>query len=88
MLLVWALSIYADERPSGVPSEASWVKVDRVTNGDHRANGSHTRPLTQLDASERDQSGGLIAATALEHMVAHSVYLVRVDEARYCRLVG
>ena len=30
----WTLSVYADERPSGVPSEARWVKVDRVTDGD------------------------------------------------------
>ena len=26
--------VYADERPSGVPSEARWVKVDRVTDSD------------------------------------------------------
>ena len=30
----WVLSVYADERPSGVPSEARWVKVDRVTDSD------------------------------------------------------
>ena len=28
----WALSAYADERPAGVPSEARWVKVERVTD--------------------------------------------------------
>ena len=30
----WVLSVYAEERPSGVPSEARWVKVDRVTDSD------------------------------------------------------
>ena len=41
-----------------------------------------------IDAPERDQSCGPTANTALEPMVAGRVYLIRVGEDRYGRLVG
>ena len=89
LLLVSALSVHADERPSGVPSEARWVEVDRVTDGDTIALMDRTRVrLHGIDAPERDQPYGPIATAALESMVARSVYLVEVDEDRYGRLVG
>ena len=85
----WTLSVYADERPSGVPSKARWVKVDRVTDGDTIVLMDRTRVrLHGIDAPERDQPYGPIATAALENMVARSVYLVEVDEDRYGRLVG
>ncbi len=85
----WAISVYADERPAGVPSEARWVKVDRVTDGDTIVLMDRTRVrLYGIDAPERDQPYGPIATAALEYMVARSVYLVEVDEDRYGRLVG
>ena len=34
LTFAWTLSVYADERPEGVPSDARWVKVDRVTDSD------------------------------------------------------
>ena len=89
LLLVSALSVHADERPSGVPSEARWVEVDRVTDGDTIALMDRTRVrLHGIDAPERDQPYGPIATAALEYMVARSVYLVEVDEYSYGRLVG
>ena len=85
----WTLSVYAYERPAGVPSEARWVKVDRVTDGDTIVLMDRTRVrLHGIDAPERDQPYGPIATAALEYMVARSVYLVEVDEDRYGRLVG
>ena len=52
----WTLSVYANERPSGVPSEARWVKVDRVTDGDTIVLMDRTRVrLYGIDAPERDQ---------------------------------
>ena len=82
----WALSVYADEV---VPSEARWVKVDRVTDGDTIVLMDRTRVrLHGIDATERDQPYGQIATAALEYMVARSIYLVEVDEDRYGRLVG
>ena len=81
--------MYADERPSGVPSEARWVMVDRVTDGDTIVLMNRTRVrLHGIDAPERNQPYGAIATAALENMVARSVYLVEVDEDRYGRLVG
>ena len=86
---MWTLCVYADERPSGVPSEANWVKVDRVTDGDTIVLMDRTRVrLHGIDAPERDQPYGPTATAALESMVALSVYLVAVDEDRYGRLVG
>ena len=86
---VWTLSVYADERPPGVPSEARSVKVDRVTDGDTIVLMDRTRVrLHGIDAPELDQPYGPVAAAALENMVALDVYLVKVDEDRYGRLVG
>jgi len=88
-LLFVSLSVHADDRPAGVPSEARWVKVDRVTDGDTIVLMDRTRVrLHGIDAPERDQPYGPIATAALEYMVARSVYLVEVDEDRYGRLVG
>ena len=85
----WTLSVYANERPSGVPSDARWVKVDHVTDGDTIVLMDRTRVrLHGIDAPERDQPYGPIATAALDNMVARSVYLVEVDEDRYGRLVG
>ena len=89
LAFVWALSSHADDRPSGVPSNARWVKVDRVTDGDTIVLMDRTRVrLYGIDAPERDQPYGPIATVALGYMVARSVYLVEVDEDRYGRLVG
>ena len=86
---VWTLSVCADERPPGVPSEARSVKVDRVTDGDTIVLMDRTRVrLHGIDAPELDQPYGPVAAAALENMVALDVYLVKVDEDRYGRLVG
>ena len=86
---VWTLSVYADERPPCVPSEANWVKVDRVTDGDTIVLMDRTRVrLHGIDAPELDQPYGPVATAALEDMVALGVYLVKVDEDRYGRLVG
>ena len=52
----WTLSVYANDRPAGVPSEARWVKVDRVTDGDTIVLMDRTRVrLHGIDAPERDQ---------------------------------
>ena len=89
LAFAWPLSVYADEWPPGVPSEARWVKVDRVTDSDTIVLMDRTRVrLHGIDAPERDQPYGPIATAALENMVARSVYLVEVDEDRYGRLVG
>ena len=89
LAFAWTLSVYADERPSGVPSEARWVKVDRVTDGDTIVLMDRTRVrLHGIDAPEQDQPYGSAATKALEHMVGGSVYVVKVDEDRYGRLVG
>ena len=85
---MWTLSVYADERLSGVPSEAHWVKVDWVTDGGTIVLMDRTRVrLHGIDAPERDQPHNP-AAAALESMVARSVYLVAVDEDRYGLLVS
>ena len=89
LALISALSVYADKRPSGVPSEAHWVKVDRVTDGDTIVLMDRTRVrLHGIDAPERDQPYGSMATAALEYMVSRSVYLMEVDEDRYGHLVG
>ena len=55
LALISALSVYADKRPSGVPSEAHWVKVDRVTDGDTIVLMDRTRVrLHGIDAPERE----------------------------------
>ena len=89
LTFAWTLSVYADEQPEGVPSDARWVKVDRVTDGDTIVLMDRTRVrLHGIDTPERDQPYGPIATAALEYMVARGVYLVEVDEDRYGRLVG
>jgi endonuclease YncB( thermonuclease family) len=89
LAFMWALSVYADERPSGVPSEARWVKVDRVTDGDTIVLVDRTRVrLHGIDAPEQDQPYGSAATKALEGMISGSVYIVEVDEDRYGRVVG
>ena len=78
--LLFVSLAHADDRPTGVPSEARWVKVDRVTDGDTIVLMDRTRVrLHGIDAPERDQPYGPIATAALEYMVARSVYLVEVD---------
>ena len=73
LAFVWALSSHADDRPSGVPSNARWVKVDRVTDGDTIVLMDRTRVrLHGIDAPERDQPSGPIATAALEYMVARA----------------
>ena len=89
LVCTWTPVVRATDRPTGVPSEARWVKVDRVTDGDTIVLMDRTRVrLHGIDAPERDQPYGPIATAALEYMVARSVYLVEVDEDRYARLVG
>ena len=79
----------SDERPFGIPEEAEFVKVDRVTDGDTIVLMDRTRiRLHGIDAPEPDQLYGPMATAALEHMVAHSVYLIEVDTDRYGRTVG
>ncbi|MDC0572916.1 hypothetical protein PQZ11_05330 [Luminiphilus sp.] len=59
ILLLLLLSIYADDRPSVVPQEARWVKVDRVTDRDTIVLMYRTRVrLHGIDAPERDQPYG------------------------------
>ena len=65
-LLFVSLVAHADDRPPGVPSEARWVKVDRVTDGDTIVLMDRTRVrLHGIDAPERDQPYGPIATAAL-----------------------
>ena len=79
----------ADERPSGIPDEAKYVKVDRVTDGDTIVLIDRTRVrLHGIDTPERDQPHGSEATAALENMVEASVYIVEVDTDRYGRIVG
>ena len=89
LVLVSALSVHADERPPGVPSEARWVEVDRVTDGDTIVLMDRTRVrLHGIDAPEKNQPYGSAATKALEQMVSGSVYMIQVDEDRYGRVVG
>ena len=93
LIMLWALGlcapVLASELPSGVPDEARWVKVDRITDGDTIVlmDGTRVR-LYGIDAPERDQPYGSMATAALEHMVEKSVYVVEVDTDRYGRMVG
>ena len=55
MLLFSALSVHADERAPGVPLEARWVEVDRVTDGDTIVLMNRIRVrLRGIDAPEQD----------------------------------
>ena len=87
--LLWLPLAHADDRPSGIPDEAKYVKVDRVTDGDTIVLMDSTRVrLHGIDTPERDQPYGFEATVALENMVETSVYIVEVDTDRYGRTVG
>ena len=79
----------ASDRPTGVPDEAKWTKVDRVVDGDTIVLMDRTRVrLHGIDAPERDQPYGPMATAALEYMVERSVYYVETDTDRYGRMVA
>ena len=81
LAVVWAPSSRADDRLSGVPSNARWVKVDRVTDGDTIVLMDRTRVrLYGIDAPGRDQPYESIATAALKNMVARGFYFVEVDK--------
>ena len=75
-----SLDVWASERPSGIPKEARYGKVDRVHDGDTLVlmGGSRDRVirLDGIDAPERDQPYGPVATAALEYMVGRSIYYV------------
>jgi endonuclease YncB( thermonuclease family) len=76
-------------RPSGIPDEAKYVKVDRITDGDTIVLMDSTRVrLHGIDTPERDQPYGSEATAALKYMVETSVYILEIDTDRYGRLVG
>ena len=87
--LLWLPLAHADDRPSGIPAEAKYVKVDRVIDGDTIVlmDGSRVR-LEGIDAPERDQPYGPTATAALEYMVGRSVYYVETDKDRYERMLA
>ena len=87
--LLWLPLAHADDRPSGIPDEAKYVKVDRVIDGDTIVlmDGSRVS-LEGIDAPERDQPYGPIATVALEYMVGRSVYYVETDKDRYERMLA
>ena len=91
-VILWSVVSHiavADERPSGIPDEAKYVKVDRITDGDTIVLMDSTRVrLHGIDTPERDQPYGSEATAALESMVETSVYIVEVDTDRYGRTVG
>lgn len=89
VLLTFATHLPAGDRPAGVPDEARWVKVDRITDGDTIVLMDRTRVrLHGIDAPERDQPYGPMATAALEYMAEKSIYIVEVDTDRYGRMVG
>jgi endonuclease YncB( thermonuclease family) len=91
-VILWSVVSHisvADERPSGIPDDAKYVKVDRVTDGDTIVLMDRTRVrLHGIDTPERDQPYGSETTAALENMVETSVYMVEVDTDRYGRTVG
>ena len=89
LVMTVCLPAWADERPPSVPTEARWVKVDRVTDGDTIVLMDRTRVRLQgIDAPERDQPFGPRATAALRDMVGSGVHLVEIGEDRYGRTVG
>ena len=79
----------ASDRPSGVPDEAKWAKVDRVVDGDtvYTKDGTKIR-LHGIDTPERDQPYGKQATRALDALIKTKVYVLEKDTDRYGRLVG
>ena len=79
----------ANDRPSGVPEEAKWVKVDRVVDGDTIVLMDKTRVrLHGIDTPERDQPYGKQATRALDGLIKTKVFVEEKDTDRYGRLVG
>ena len=67
-----------NDRPSGIPEEAKWAKVDRVVDGDTIVLMDRTRVhLHGIDAPERDQPYGPMATAALEYMIEKSIMPLR-----------
>ena len=86
--LVFLLGLYtgasgADDRPSGIPDGARWVKVDRVTDGDTIVLMDRRRiRLHGIDAPEQDQPYGSVATAALKYMVGRTKYGLTAREIR------
>ena len=86
---LWTLSVHADDRPAGIPEEARYAKVDRVTDGDTIVLMDRSRVrLEGIDAPERDQPYGPVATAVLEYMVGRAVYYVETDKDRYDRMLA
>ena len=86
---LWTLSVHADDRPAGIPEEARYAKVDRVTDGDTIVLMDRSRVrLEGIDAPERDQPYGPVATAVLEYMVGRAVYYVETDKDRCDRMLA
>ena len=87
--LLWLPLAHTNDRPPGVPDEAKYVKVDRITDGDTVVLMDSTRVrLHGIDTPERNQPYGSEATAALENMIETSVYILEIDTDRYGRTVG
>ena len=79
-VILWSVVSHiavADDRPSGIPDKAKYVKVDRITDGDTIVLMDSTRVrLHGIDTPERDQPYGSEATAALKYMVETSVYIL------------
>ena len=92
LLCLWVLMLpvqTASDRPSGIPDEAKWAKVDRVVDGDtvYIKDGTKIR-LHGIDTPERDQPYGKQATRALDGLIKTKVYVLEKDTDRYGRLVA